>query len=67
MNNFEKGTVEYISEMLPKENCTHKEFKKAMASIHKVTEQWAPKSKKVVLPKVDPRKVKLLNEGIDPK
>ena len=41
MNNFEKATIEYILEMLPRENCTSsKDFHKAMKVIHEATKEW---------------------------
>lgn len=41
MNNFEKATIEYIYEMLPREDCTPKEFRKAMGAIHNATKEWS--------------------------
>lgn len=41
MNNFEKATVEQISELLPYDNCTDNEFRESMQDIHEVTAEWA--------------------------
>lgn len=58
MNNFEKATIEYIYELLPREDCTLKEFRKAMGAIHNVTQEWA----KFYIPRVSVAKRKACPE-----
>lgn len=41
MNNFERATIEYIYEILPKTDCTAAEFKKLMKLINKTTKELA--------------------------
>ena len=63
MNNFEKATIEYILEMLPREDCTSsKDFHNAMAAIHKATKEWreslspSPQPSATVCSKTEPTK-----------
>jgi len=55
MKNYEKGTIEYIYEMIPREDCTPKEFCKAMGAIHNATKEWA----KFYIPRVSVAKRKV--------